>query len=457
MTLTSRNAFSAVDSALIALTRASPTSGDTAYIAAFFADAPDWFSFESKIRHNDVAPLVYLNLERLGMLGRLPEWLLLRLRDRREKIVAANRARLLMAADFLARAKSVGVRVIVLKGVLFAETLYRDAGYKKMNDMDILVRFEDIEATKRIYSEMGLLPLVLLEGGAEDPDPRKTHHLPTFVSRDMKFVIGTHWALTSPKSGFHIDHETLWQRAHAVSIGGVDAWALSSEDALHHLCVHFHYYKTGLKELGDFAALLNGCNDFDWKLFDGLVRSSETQTPVFRALKLVETVYESGVPKSLLAACRAAAEPFTVQDTEVLVARRNLLLMSRSTWSSEIEKAYMAFSFESRFKGKLRWFLIFWHRILRPPLSVLYRTNAVLPGEKPLGMLFYANLVRTAREIGRGYGLAAFGLIMAVSTFELISCLLHSVTGTEDDRMAALCKTFGVNDAGILQLMDAME
>ncbi len=446
--------FEPFERALINLTLARPSGDEWAQIRTGLAGAAvDWPRFRRLVEHNDVAPWVHRQLETLQM-G--PVEIDRRLADRRREVAAANAARLQVTARFLAAARARNVRVVVLKGVLFAETVYGEAGYKKMNDLDILVPFADIEAIKQIYDELGLIPLALLEGGGEAPDENKGHHLPAYVSPDLAFVVGTHWRLAGAKSGFRLDHAAMWRRVVPVTIAGESAWALAPRDNLLHLVVHFHYYKTGLKELGDVANLIRAIPDLDWGVFAEEVVAAGLQGQAYRVLRLVEALYGPLVPETMLAVCRAGAEPFIVADTDRLAARGAVLLASRSTWSSEIEKAYLRFTYESGFSAKLHAWLQFWHRLLLPPRAVLYRTNGCAPGEGSLHRLFFVNLWRTAREIGKGYGLPVFGLLMVKSVVMLLATLKPG-TGDEGAMMAQLRAKFGNDEARLRKLLTMME
>lgn len=449
--------FSSVDRLLVLLCLADFSPAEEKEIWPLLNPEQDWKGLWDRITLNDVAPLVYLNLKRLRMFSSVPGGLRKRLEARYRQVKEANEARLTHARDLFRRFAIERAQVIPLKGVLFAETIYGDVAYKRMNDLDILVRFDDVAIIKNVYDKMGLFPLALLEGGNEDPDPRKTHHLPAYVSRDLAFIVGTHWGLTSPKK-FRIDHDQMWKRAVRVTVAGEPVAALSMPDNLLHLCVHFHYYKTGLKELADFANLIRSRKDFSWDAFAERIEEVGAQTAAYRPLKLVETIFQLGIPREFFERITVRADAWVVRDTDQLASRKDLLLMSRSTYSSQIEKAYLRFTFEIDLRKKWDWFLLFWRRLLWPPREILYRTNACLPGERSLRYLVLMNLWRTGREIGKDFGLAIFFLIMIKSLFELFQCGVATLFGARtEDKMASVKQILGDDEGKIQQLMDAME
>ncbi|MBF0548739.1 MAG: nucleotidyltransferase family protein [Candidatus Riflebacteria bacterium] len=449
-----RYSFSKVDRALILLCLASPSKKEIEEVRYLFLSNPAWDEFQTKIQHNDIAPLVYLNIMRAELTTLLPPNVLSGLENRYTEIQAKNTARSIVSNELFERFSKAGVPVIALKGVLFAETIYKDVGYKKMNDLDIFIHFKNVQEIKQIYSEMGLAPLALLEGGDEEENETKSYHLPAYVSQDLKFVVGTHWMLCSPKLGFKLNQKKLWDDSLPITINGKPARALSPKDALHHLVVHFHYYKTGLKELSDFINLIRSVPKFPWTEFSDEIANAGTWTPAFRTLSLVHTLFPALVPDELLSKCKNKAEHWTARDTRALCNRRDILLTSRSVYSSEIEKAYLAFSFENAFFNKLPWFLTFWKRLFFPPQTTLCRINAKKEGENSLFWLWVMNIWRTSREVGRSYGIWIFLLLMLKSSWELLQSILPNHS---HDQMAELRKNFGVDDTRLRELMNSME
>ena len=443
--------FSNVDELLILLSFAELKTEEKSRIEIIIGSDIDWKLLWKKTKLNDIGPIIFLNLNKLNHLGSIPGWLIKRLNDRYREIEKANALRLKTASEIFRRMNEAEIDVVVLKGALFAESIYGNIAYKKMNDVDILVKFEDIVKIREIYRDSGLVPLALLD------ESDKNYHLPAFVSRDLTFVAGTHWGLISPRSGIKLDYAEIWGRTVQAVVAGRNVLALAPEDALHHLCLHFHYYKTGLKELGDFANLIRHHSPFDWTKFKNLVESSGSQTQAFRPLLLSEAIFNLKIPAGMLAKFKEKADPFVVSDTELQAGRKDLLVSSRSVYSSQIEKAYLAFTYESRFWEKMKWFKAFWQRLLWPPKEVVYRTNFCLPGEKSLRFLYMKNLDRTGREIGKNFGMGIFFLLMGKSVVDLICCLSGNIFGNPPDKMALLRKELGTDEEKITSLMDSME
>ncbi|MBF0410507.1 MAG: nucleotidyltransferase family protein [Candidatus Riflebacteria bacterium] len=455
--ISGKNIFSEADKLLTLLALAAPSDAEKSEIRRLFDCGVDFSEFTWKLRHNDIAPMIFLHLDKLNLLGSVPDVLLHELRDRHREITEKNTGRLAYAEDIFKQFQKAGIEVIVLKGVLFAETIYKDVGYKKMNDMDILIRHRDVKKVKEVYRNIGLVPLALFESGDEKESETKSYHLPSYISRDLNFVIGTHWNLCSPKAGYKINREILWDRSVETFIRGTKIRSLCASDALLHLVVHFHYYKTGLKEFADFVNLIRSVPHFPWDEFSSQVEKAETFTPAYRTLSILNALFPGIAPDSLVAKCREKADKWVVRDTDRLVRRKDLLLKSRSVYNSRIEKAYLGFSFENRFLKKFSLFLVFWKRLLFPPAETLYRTNSSACCENSLFWLWTMNVYRTAREVGQSHGMGIFLLLMLKSSWELIHSAFWNITGNISDPMEELRRELGTDEKRLRELMESME
>jgi hypothetical protein len=348
--------------------------------------------------------------------------------------------------------------VILLKGGLFAEELWGDPAYKKMNDLDVLIRAEDLHDVRELYEERGYLPLVLFEGGdPKDTDPRKTHHLPSYVSRDLEFVIGTHWELCSPKKGIRLDYDRMWAESGTVPFHGTTVRSLTPEDNLHHLAIHFHHYKTGLKELSDVFNYARHTQP-DWDLLAERIAEAGTEGRAHYVFSLAQALQPMGTPTSFDRRLEEGADVFRRGEVRRRLDRPELLLKSRSTYESTIEKAYTRYAMETLFHRKLPAFLVFFWRLAFPPFWVLRRTNHV-PRVTPLNLpwLWAVNLWRTGREIGEGLGMAVFVAVILKGAVEVFLSIQNYWDPPSDDPLTRLREAVGGEDAALERLMAYLE
>jgi hypothetical protein len=121
----------------------------------------------------DQALLALLGSRALGAWGRrdAPP----RFREAVEAAVAANRGRGLaleaLGAEFVERLDSSGIPALVLKGPLLARRLHGDVGFRRSNDVDLLVRRDELAAATQTLAALGYS----LDASAAPP---RSHGLP---------------------------------------------------------------------------------------------------------------------------------------------------------------------------------------------------------------------------------------------------------------------------------------
>ena len=132
--------LSATERLLILCTCATYQPDERAAASRLVQEGIDWELFHELAEVNATGPLVWRNLGALSLADRVPAEVRARFEERAQVIREANEARLKNARDLFGRFAGRRIPVVILKGVLFAETIYRDPYYKKMNDVDILIR-----------------------------------------------------------------------------------------------------------------------------------------------------------------------------------------------------------------------------------------------------------------------------------------------------------------------------
>lgn len=305
-----------------------------------------WLELAKLADKNQVVPLTLHALKKANLIDEFKAGLDLKtwqnLNTKAEGIHDKNSKRRDRAKVFFEEMSKIGVEVIGLKGFMFADVLYNDPSYKKMNDADILVKRSDVQATITTLKRLQYFNYAGLYGKDEVSD--KSHHTPAYISKDLECVVGLHWGLVSPQSPFTIDATGLWARRKPAVIAGTNAYRMSWEDNVLHLCVHLPFYKTGLRELADvYNCILDTDTPFDWAEFDNLVSAGHAEDPVYRVFSLVDQFIDLGIPRGLLDKYREKASAITKYDVDTRLKNPELILKSRSVHIGEIEKAYVTF------------------------------------------------------------------------------------------------------------------
>jgi hypothetical protein len=197
-----------------------------------------------------------------------------------------------------------GTRVMLLKGAALATTIYGSFAERPMGDIDILIAPSDAQRAWQRMREVGWT--LELSGGAEFHDSH--HHLPGLLDPGgLSVVLEIHRAML-PKTGpFTLDETELWRDARPVRLGASEAWVLSDQHQLLHLCVHFAWSHTLIEGLGrtvrDVATLL-ATGDVSWPEFVELAVRTKAATCAYWTLKLSETLAGASVPPQVLETLR---------------------------------------------------------------------------------------------------------------------------------------------------------
>ncbi|MEO8259491.1 MAG: nucleotidyltransferase family protein [Acidobacteriota bacterium] len=452
--------MNATERLLVLCTLATHQPGEVAEASRLALDRIDWNLFHDLAEVNATGPLVWKNLGALGHRDRVPAPLRARFEARAAAIREANAARLTNARELFARFAGRHIPVVILKGVLFAETIYRDPSYKKMNDVDILIRMHDLDAIYDIYQEMRFFSAAALVGGSPRRQEKFSHHAPPFFSRDLKLMVGTHWGLITPLAPYTIDYHAIWSRVVDVDFYGYPAKAMAPEDNLHHLCVHLPYYKCGLRELADIYNLVRH-QPIDWDLFAAEMTRAKTENLVYHALSLAHRI----CPMPALAAAIARARPGTSSyfrhDAERKCASISRLLRGRSTHLSTIEKAYTDLQTTNAPVEKWGAYRRLWSGILFAPRQDVLKMNALEEvGRIRLGGARLQAPWRVYRVFARDVGGAIFVAILAKCAYDCLRATVTAPFAGPDSRRAtfeSFARDLGVSVAQLEQLKNALE
>lgn len=378
----------------------------------------DWTAFFERTERNSAQVLTAQRLLDLN-LGEGPqrESLLRTAEDLRRK----SQRRTQQAQIFLQSAHEEGLEVILLKGALLGATIYADLSYKKMNDIDVLVRPRDAEKTAALLEALGYVSAGKLLESGEFSD--KSHHFPPFLSADQSCLVGVHWGLCSPFARWKPDHERIWRNRQPLSFGSAPAFRMSWEESLLHLCTHLPFFKIGVRELSDVYNLILFCQPaIDWAVFETLVSEWRAEDAAYRVLSLASSLTPLKIPPEALARWKAKALSFTRHDTERRVLLGPDLIATRSVQIGKIEKAFAFFRLSQNNDERLyawakTWSLCFWPNAKElPPL--LGRLDSPRGADRVWGRLRVGFLCWNA--MARDYGQTALTLITLLNIVIII-------------------------------------
>ena len=258
----------------------------------------DWNAVIDTAAHNSLEPLLFKRLKESGTRAYVPAGSWERLRQAYFSSAQKNLHLYRELRPVLRRLRDSGIPVIVLKGAFLAEAVYGDVALRPMCDVDLMVPKAELPKAQTILLDMG--------GVQKDPTGneafwREHHHPPPTYLRDLSIEL--HWTIADPTGPVKIDPAGLWYRAQRATIAGVELLALSPEDLLVHLCVHFggEHHLNGLRSFCDITETirLRG-GDMDWQQVVDSTREWLAARYVGLTLHLARRLVGAGVPDDVL-------------------------------------------------------------------------------------------------------------------------------------------------------------
>lgn len=208
---------------------------------------------------------------------------------------------ILVTAELLSLAERLhdgGVSLIPLKGPVLSQLLYGSINQREFDDLDILIRREDLKKTKEILTAQGYQPEQMVNPVQESVAIRSRHHF-QFFNPGSGCTVEVHWEISPRFYSFNLDLGEVWNRVQPVTLSGRDLACLSPEDTLLVLCEHGtrHYWKR-LLWIADIARLVEW-NGLDWPWVLQQSRNIGSERVLLLGVSLAETVFHANSPPSV--------------------------------------------------------------------------------------------------------------------------------------------------------------
>lgn len=176
--------------------------------------------------------------------------------------------------------KEAGIEVMVIKGASMAVHYYHDESLRPMEDLDILVNYQQGRSAVSILTAHGwsISPVYCMAGLSDQ-----------FIDEDF-YVIGKaihlvhvtgvhldlHWNLTKYSLGEHADDD-FWAGANECAFEGQLVKVLNPADQLFHILVHGAPWSTisPIRWVSDAVTVLRLSPDFDW---DRLIQQAQKRS-----------------------------------------------------------------------------------------------------------------------------------------------------------------------------------
>ena len=209
---------------------------------------------------------------------------------------------------------SQGITVVLLKGAVFARTLYEDIGLRPMSDLDILLRKEDISDAVHLLKQHGYEEPVLHQSDLLKQDVSHDVHL--HLARPPHVDIEVHWLLVGGEKFRHkTDMEWFWQRIVPLTGWGEGVATLSPTAHLLYLCAHLGY-QHGLGLIGwlwllELARFLETYRqEIDWNDFvEGANHLTWSAAAYYTLQAVCQLFPQSFLPAQVMSRLRAQMMP----------------------------------------------------------------------------------------------------------------------------------------------------
>jgi hypothetical protein len=218
------------------------------------------------------------------------------------------------------------IDVMALKGAALVPAVHRDPGVRPMDDLDLLVRRDDLDRAEKVLTAAGYQPAEKAPPVALDDEDH--HHRPPLVRADGEVTIELHHKLGSSGSPPDFDVTGIWARAVPFDVGDATCLRPSDEDLLVHLCLHFLvdrvrlFSRRALRQLCDVGATLDACSGaLDWDRLTAEAAERRYGAALAVALGTAALIVDAHLPEDLL----ARLAPGRVVPDPVEMARRRVL------------------------------------------------------------------------------------------------------------------------------------
>jgi hypothetical protein len=236
---------------------------------------PDWSAVLGfALRSGVISPLLDA-LRTHGELEHVPAFFQEELLNLRRRIGLRN-AQLLGELETLSRAfAGAGIPLIFMKGAAFLSEGESDLSLRPMEDIDLLVKEQDLKAADGILAAEGYVPDESWH--SQEWYFRNHHHLAPRCHPGKGVTVEVHRNLLYPGSPFRIDPEGLWERSRPSRRACNGVRVLSAEDTVLYLCLHLSYthcFRGTLKTLLDIRRVVDlSGNGIHW---DKVVQQAES-------------------------------------------------------------------------------------------------------------------------------------------------------------------------------------
>jgi hypothetical protein len=289
---------------------------DVNEISRLLAHRPDWRLVEEKASHHGVAPLIYHHLNQLSKDSNNSQFTIYNsqvssgtmefFRHAYYENLARNLTLFQELRRILKTLDDRGIKAMVLKGAMLAETVYKNPALRPMSDVDLLIRRQDVDKAEKALLDSGynLLTTEFSKRWAEKFGGERLYA----KWSDFPIYVDVHWYITNyvwmGSDGMEAEAERIWYRACATELLGINTVSLSPEDLILHISIHlaiqhFNFRLIWLRDIAEVVRHYQG--KIDWQRIVDRARQLGIEMPMHYSLKCAQELLKAQVPDKVLA------------------------------------------------------------------------------------------------------------------------------------------------------------
>ncbi len=194
------------------------------------------------------------------------------------------------------------IQAIPLKGIYLANCVYDNPSARQMNDLDIMVRWEDVPAAWGIVENLGFKASDTFH--LDDTYRRIKHHAPDFLHPS-----GTraeiHWNILSPNGGNRGKslEDMIWLHTMPGEILGKKALFLRPELSILHSTIHLtflHMFNSGIRDIYDIDNIHRKFRGtIDWEFLMAFSKRFRFERALHLVLALTDIITGSDISGEL--------------------------------------------------------------------------------------------------------------------------------------------------------------
>jgi hypothetical protein len=197
--------------------------------------------------------------------------------------------------------KRCNLPVIPYKGPALAAFVYGDYALRRTDDLDILVRKDDVWRSVEILGTLGFQPATAVTRRQMPIYFRSECDL-SLVHRQTRLIVELHWAIAPPFYGLPLETDDLLRGARHVKLAGADVPMPTPENLLIALCIHGakHHWER-LEWIASLAALTGKEFRLDWERILSCAAMLRGKRTLLLGLALAHELLGAEIPDPVLA------------------------------------------------------------------------------------------------------------------------------------------------------------